>query len=264
MFNFTIQIRILTHFLEQYFFYHLFGCLEFYCSFAMLLIDLLNNSINTTVEMDDMKEKEKEKDSQKEGMELTILNAAEQLFLEKGFNGVSTTQIAQKVGCNQALIHYYYRTKANLFKMVFENKLRYLVSLFYVIEDESLSFEEKLVIRIKSHFDALAQYPLLPMFVLNEIRNNSLSDIIRQTFKQEAPNLISKLDMELRTEISAGRIREISAFDLLINIISLNIFVFLARPIMEYVLGLDEEMMNKMIENRKQEVVETILKSLIP
>jgi hypothetical protein len=33
---------------------------------------------------------------------------------------------------------------------------------------------------------------------------------------------------------------------------------------MEYVLGLDEEMMNKMIENRKQEVVETILKSLIP
>lgn len=198
-------------------------------------------------------------------MELSILNAAEQLFLEKGFNGVSTTQIAQRVGCNQALIHYYYRTKANLFQKVFENKLKYLVSLFDVIEDDSLSFEEKLFIRINSHFDALAQNPLLPMFVLNEIRSNSSTiSIIRETFKKEAPRLISKLEEELKVEIKAGRIRNISAFDLLINIISLNIFVFLTRPIMEYVWVLDEEQKNEMLEHRKKEVVNTILNSLRP
>ena len=35
--------------------------------------------------------------------------------MEKGFDAVSTTDIARKVGCNQALVHYYFRTKDNLF-----------------------------------------------------------------------------------------------------------------------------------------------------
>lgn len=247
----------------SYYFVFLFGCLEIYCSFATLLIDLLNNSINRKVELYNMKEQEK--NNQKDGMELSILYAAEELFLEKGFNGVSTTEIASKVGCNQALVHYYYRTKANLFQKVFENKLRYLVSIFEIVEDDSLSFEEKLVIKIKSHFDELAKYPLLPIFVLNEIRNNSSTlNIIRESFKQKAPDLINKLEEELKIEIEAGRIRNISAFDLLINIISLNIFVFLARPIMEYILALDEEKKNEMLEHRKQEIVNTILNSLRP
>lgn len=209
--------------------------------------------------------KEKEKNNNKDGMEISILNAAEQLFLEKGFNGVSTTQIAQMVGCNQALIHYYYRTKANLFQKVFENKLKYIISLFEIIEDKNLSFQERLVIRIKSHFDALAQNPLLPMFVLNEIRSNSSTiSIIRETFKREAPILINRFEEELKIEINAKRIRNISALDLLMNIISLNIFVFLTRPIMEYVFVIDETKKNEMLENRKQEIVNTILNSLRP
>ena len=38
-------------------------------------------------------------------IEKRILWVAERLFLEKGFNGTSTTEIAKAVGCNQALIH---------------------------------------------------------------------------------------------------------------------------------------------------------------
>jgi AcrR family transcriptional regulator len=55
-------------------------------------------------------------------MEQSILDAAEKLFLEKGFAATSTTQIAKEVGCNQALVHYYFRTKDNLFNRIFEKK----------------------------------------------------------------------------------------------------------------------------------------------
>ena len=55
-------------------------------------------------------------------MEKLILEAAEKLFLEKGFDLTSTTQIAKEAGCNQALVHYYFRTKDNLFNMIFESK----------------------------------------------------------------------------------------------------------------------------------------------
>ncbi|MFA6368252.1 MAG: TetR/AcrR family transcriptional regulator [Bacteroidales bacterium] len=209
--------------------------------------------------------KEQEKSNQKDGMELSILYAAEELFLEKGFNGVSTTEIAQKVGCNQALIHYYYRTKANLFQKVFENKLRFLISLFEVSEYEGLSFEDKLKMRIESHFDALAQNPKLPMFVLNELKNNPITiDLIRETFKNNVPYLTGSLEKELQEEYKAGRIREISALDLMINITSLNIFTFLTLPIMEYVFGLDEESTNMLFEIRKKEIVITVLNSIRP
>jgi len=43
--------------------------------------------------------------------EQAILEVAERLFLDKSFAKTSTTEIAKKVGCNQAMIHYYYRTK---------------------------------------------------------------------------------------------------------------------------------------------------------
>jgi AcrR family transcriptional regulator len=61
---------------------------------------------------------------EEQSMEQAILEAAEKLFLEKGFASTSTTQIAREVGCNQALVHYYYRTKENLFNTIFENKFK--------------------------------------------------------------------------------------------------------------------------------------------
>ena len=58
--------------------------------------------------------------------ELAILKAAEELFLEQGFEQTTTKQIAQRAGCNQALLHYYYRTKDNLFVQIFEEKVKFI------------------------------------------------------------------------------------------------------------------------------------------
>ncbi|MDR0510259.1 MAG: TetR/AcrR family transcriptional regulator [Rikenellaceae bacterium] len=50
--------------------------------------------------------------------EQEILDAAERLFLQKGYELTSTTEIAREAGCNQALVHYYHRTKEQLFVKV--------------------------------------------------------------------------------------------------------------------------------------------------
>ena len=54
-----------------------------------------------------------------DSMELRIREVAQQLFFEQGYAATSTTQIAKEVGCTQALVHYYYRTKENLFRQIF-------------------------------------------------------------------------------------------------------------------------------------------------
>ena len=196
-------------------------------------------------------------------MESLILKVAEDLFMDKGFNGVSTTEIAQKVGCNQALIHYYYRTKANLFQKVFENKLRYLVSQFDITDDNDEDFEERLSNRISKHYEILKQNPKLPIFILNEINNNSETiHWLKEAFKNNIPNFIVKFQKELDEEVKSNRIREVNAMDIILNIISLNVFMFISLPIVEYVFNSQNESIDQFVENRKKEIIQTILNSI--
>ena len=60
--------------------------------------------------------------------EQSILKAAEKEFLKKGFSGSKTTEIAKEAGVTHAMLHYYFRTKENLFNKVFEEKAKQLRS----------------------------------------------------------------------------------------------------------------------------------------
>ena len=88
-----------------------------------------------------MKQTEKTAKNETEPMEQAILRAAERLFLDKGFALTSTTEIALEAGCNQALVHYYFRTKENLFEKIFEQKIRMLISNIFSIDREGGTFE---------------------------------------------------------------------------------------------------------------------------
>jgi AcrR family transcriptional regulator len=51
-----------------------------------------------------------------------ILDAAEAVFANNGFDGATTRAIAEAAGVNAALIHYYFRSKENLFEAVFARR----------------------------------------------------------------------------------------------------------------------------------------------
>ena len=51
-----------------------------------------------------------------------ILDAAEQLFARRGFDGTSMRAIAQAAGVAQALLHYHFRTKEGLFEAMFQRR----------------------------------------------------------------------------------------------------------------------------------------------
>nr|MDA3851540.1 hypothetical protein [Spirochaetaceae bacterium] len=69
---------------------------------------------------------------------------------------------------------------------------------------------------------------------------------------------------DLEVEIEAGRIRQISVIDIIFMILTLNISVFLMKPMLMEILGLDEKGFGEFAENRKKENVMTIMKSLKP
>ena len=57
-----------------------------------------------------------------------LLDAAESLFAERGFYGVTTRQVADAAGVDVALIYYHFKNKSSLFDGVFERRARPLVT----------------------------------------------------------------------------------------------------------------------------------------
>jgi AcrR family transcriptional regulator len=57
-----------------------------------------------------------------------LLDAAEQLFAERGFYGVTTRQVASMAGADDALIYYHFKNKWGLFNAVFERRARVLIT----------------------------------------------------------------------------------------------------------------------------------------
>ena len=200
------------------------------------------------------------------GMENKILEIARHLFLEKGFSKTSTTEIAKAAGCNQALVHYYFRTKEKLFCRIFKAQVSVFASAFL---DEGnnpgKTFEERLRHRIGRHFEIISGVPKLPALILSDmIENEGRIKLLKESVGDIPLKVFDTLNKELKTEIENGNIRPISAKDLMINILSLNIFLFLALPVFSTIFELDEKHKQEMLLQRKEEIINTIILSLRP
>jgi AcrR family transcriptional regulator len=197
--------------------------------------------------------------------EQAIMEAAEELFLENGYAATSTIAIARKAGCNQALVHYYYRSKENLFGLVFRKKISIFLSFFLQVSNEDLPFEEKLAKRISAHFEMVRANERLPVMFFNEVATNGeLAKKVLENFSDLPLPVILQLQSELDAEYAAGRICQMQATDLVFNIISLNLVAFLSKPLVQMFTQSTDEFMEKILDERKASNIQTIMKSLKP
>jgi len=198
--------------------------------------------------------------------EQAILEAAERLFLEKGYAMTSTTEIAKAVGCNQALVHYYFRTKENLFNTIFENKFRsFFQQIFNVNYSDDLPFIEKVRKMVEAHFDLLYENPRIPALIMNELsRQPDQLMILKEKLHAIPEQLFEQLSNELQVEIKEGRVRDINAIDLIITVVSMNVALFTIFPIASKVINFNEEQIKMMLYHRREENVKVVLGYLRP
>ena len=217
---------------------------------TILLIKIVDKVMNNMV----MKETDNEN---------LILEAAEAEFLEKGYGKSRTTEIAKRAGVNHAMLHYYFRTKENLFEVVFQRKARLMSEVLLFSFNQNLPFFEKVKKGIADHFDLVAANSQLPNFIFNEIlHDEKLKEIFVNVIKEKANIVLNNLKQEIDDEVSKGTIRYIDAYDLLLSIVSMNIFPFIGKPLVSGVLGLDEKQFILFMEHRKQMNIEIILNQL--
>ncbi|MDR2682533.1 MAG: TetR/AcrR family transcriptional regulator [Dysgonamonadaceae bacterium] len=196
--------------------------------------------------------------------EQTILLAAEKLFIEKGYTGTRTTEIAEAAGVNHAMLHYYFRTKENLFDRIFNRKTAQMMDSFLQVFDNDLPFFEQLKLGIEKHFDFIVQDPALPFFVLRElIQNEERKNVVRGKFVPIALQIMKRLAVSMREEMAKGTIRPVHPQDLLLNIVSLNVFSFVSLQLFYDVKDQSQSAVFKQfLEQRKNNNIETIINSI--
>ena len=201
---------------------------------------------------------------EKQSKEQLILAAAEQEFLTKGYDGARTTSIAQAAGVTHAMLHYYFRTKEQLFERIVDDKFATMShSMVAIMGDPSLPIVERIKGGIAAHFDFIAANPLLPRFVINEIVSRpERYEVLYKRAGFVVNSVYNGLQAEVDCAAERGEIEQVDVKMLFISIMSLNIFTFVAYPFMEPIMG--ELMANReqFLAACKAENIETILRRI--
>ena len=200
-----------------------------------------------------------------QNIEKRILWVAERLFLEKGFNGTSTTEIAKTVGCNQTLIHYYFRTKEKLFWDVFSPKVEQVVEYLDAPLDESVDFMERIGNVVDFYFGMLELDARLAPFIVNElIMNPGRWAKFRDRYlrSESRSSAFDRFENMVEDEIRSGRIRRIKAIDLLLNIMSLTISAFIVAP-KGFASGeCDSDLRKSYLDDRREDIKNLIVNGI--
>lgn len=201
----------------------------------------------------------------KQNKEQDILLAAEEEFLTKGYDGARTTSIAQKAGVTHAMLHYYFRTKDQLFNRIVEQKFSMVaMTMASVISDSSLPIVERIIQGAGAHYDIASKDPKLPAFMIHEILSNpERSAVIRDKVKWITLNVYQNLQAQLDMAASRGEIRKVDAVELMMDIISLNVFSILIYPFMSQVANDFLPNYEEFVAKRKAEIADTIRRKLL-
>ena len=200
---------------------------------------------------------------QKNNMEEQILLVAKELFMQNGYEGVSTTQVAKAVGCNQALVHYYYRTKQNLFKIICQQEIQKMLKILADIPQEDISFENFIEKIIEAQIGFLKNNPDAPFFIIGELRHNSeVLKMMRELFSEFGKEIVGKIRMFVQMKQSKGELKDISIEDLLIDIVSLDVMSFVGQVLFTQILEMDSQTQEVFLERRKTHIKKLILSSI--
>lgn len=193
-----------------------------------------------------------------------ILEAARQVFAEKGYAAARTQEIADAAGVNKGLLTYYEWNKQKLFMAVFEEALEtFFGHLSQAIESEEGDLLDRLEYIISKYIEMLLQNPMLPGFVLSEINQNPEALIKQIKSRKNFPDM-GRLLIQIQAAGEKGQIHPVNPVQLLMNIISMCVFPFAGRPMLQGMTGMDDATFFLLMQQRKAAVISFVKRALAP
>ncbi|MDF9828823.1 TetR/AcrR family transcriptional regulator [Parabacteroides sp. PF5-6] len=169
--------------------------------------------------------------SEQEGidMEARILEAAKVVFVRKGYNQTTMTDIANEVGIGRTALHYYYRTKEMLFEAIFGQLMGSILPNIKRIVEEDIPVIEKIQQAIDQYIEALQENFLFPIFVVSEMNRDP--EHLYQVLLKDPDKVLPLLRLrgEIEEEMNKGNLRKIPLLEVISVLIGSLVFPILLR-----------------------------------
>jgi AcrR family transcriptional regulator len=188
----------------------------------------------------------------KDSTEEKILEAAKTVFVTKGMEGARMQEIADEAGINKALLHYYFRSKERLFEAIFSSVIQFAFPKLTEILKNDTPFVVKLEQVIDAYIDLLRKHPYIPGFVLKEL-NRDPSGLFKLALKYGLnPQVV--ID-QIQIAMDKGEIVRTDPRHIGLNVVSMCVFPFAVRPIINVLLFKEDEKALEMFYSERADVI---------
>ena len=195
--------------------------------------------------------------------EQQILKVAEREFLEKGYDGARTTSIAKAAGVTHAMLHYYFRTKEQLFERIIDKKMEEMVPLMtHLFGNSDLPLVRRIEEAVSIHFDFVMANPDLPKFLINEVLPNRERCELFRSKIEGFLHIITDLQGEVDEAATRGEIKPFNVILLFQSILSLNILPSVMANMVENLVGDNKQAVETFLAQRKAENIELIMQRI--
>lgn len=195
-------------------------------------------------------------ETKKDNTEEKILEAAKSVFLNKGMDGARMQEIADEAGINKALLHYYFRSKERLFEAIFGEIIKFAFPKITRIIASDMGIVSKIEQFVDAYLEILMKHPFIPGFIMKELSRDPstfLKMIMKFGFN---PQIIFT---QIEEAMDRGEIIRMDPRHLAVNVISMCVFPFAARPIISFVIFKEDQ---QAIENFYRERA-TVIKQFV-
>lgn len=203
-----------------------------------------------------------EAEKQLDDMERRIINAACELFVQKGFVETSMSDIAARVGVNRPAINYYFRTKERLFQAVVGTIVSsFIPRVVGTVAQQNLPVRERVSRIVDIYFNVFLSRPFLPLFMMREM-NRDLSLIVSTALSLGFADNLMRVKESIEDEMRRGLIKEVPVRLAICTFVSLLVMPFAARPLVEKALLSEDEGFKNFLDEWKPNIVDTMCRML--
>jgi AcrR family transcriptional regulator len=194
--------------------------------------------------------------------EQKIKEAAKTVFLNKGFAGCSSREIAEAAGMNVALVNYYFRSKSQLFSLIFNAAMEDFMSSMIPVFHSEEPLESKVRILINREYEFLLSHPDLPTFIINEMNRSAESNLDHSELMRKI-NESGIINECLRAQ-EKGEMRKIDPIGLTLLIMSNCQFPVVARRLLQNIHSMKDQDYLNYLNHHKDTVTEMLISYLFP
>ena len=189
-----------------------------------------------------------------------ILDAAEEIFSSRGFDGTKVQEIATAAGVNKAMLYYYFKDKDDLLVSVIGRIIQGIGEAI----PQYFADSEDTVENIEAFLDFYIGYLARNQSFVRIMAWEMLSGRHIQTIGKDYIIPVFSLMREKIVEaVDRKTVRPVSPEHTVFSVVGMNVFYIVASPMFMLILG-DDPLSEDMMEQRKRAVKDLLMYGLLP